>query len=141
MILNRLFGPYAPLYWAHLRCNVLVPQVLWFRRVRANVPALFVVALVVNIGMWLERFIIVVTSLASRFPAVVVGDVLSDRLGLGHYMWDDWAIFRPVVLVPPLPPDDLDLRDARACVGDRRAGANLKTLIAYGECMSYAKPA
>src|SRR5437870_4615831 len=46
---NRMFGPYAPLYWAMLGCNVLVPQVLWFRRARASVPLLFVIALHVNI--------------------------------------------------------------------------------------------
>jgi molybdopterin-containing oxidoreductase family membrane subunit len=63
MQLNRMFGPYAPLFWSLMVCNVVVPQALWFERIRANVPALFVIALVVNIGMWLERFIIVVTSL------------------------------------------------------------------------------
>src|ERR687891_714749 len=57
MMANRLLGPYAPLFWALLLCNVLAPQALWFRRIRANVPALFVIAIVVNIGMWLERFI------------------------------------------------------------------------------------
>jgi Ni/Fe-hydrogenase subunit HybB-like protein len=67
MMANRLFGPYAPLFWALLLCNVLVPQALWFQRIRANVPALFVIAIVVNIGMWLERFIIVVTSLHRDF--------------------------------------------------------------------------
>jgi Ni/Fe-hydrogenase subunit HybB-like protein len=67
MMANRLFGPYAPLFWALLLCNVLVPQAIWFRRIRANVLALFVIALVVNIGMWLERFIIVVTSLSRDF--------------------------------------------------------------------------
>jgi Ni/Fe-hydrogenase subunit HybB-like protein len=63
MQLNRMFGPYAPLFWSLIVCNVVVPQALWFQRIRTNVPALFVIALVVNIGMWLERFIIVVTSL------------------------------------------------------------------------------
>jgi Ni/Fe-hydrogenase subunit HybB-like protein len=67
MMANRMFGPYAPLFWALLLCNVLVPQALWFQRIRANVPALFVIAIVVNIGMWLERFIIVVTSLSRDF--------------------------------------------------------------------------
>jgi molybdopterin-containing oxidoreductase family membrane subunit len=67
MTLNRMFGPYAPLYWVMLGCNVLAPQVLWFRRARWSVPLLFVVALIVSIGMWLERFIIVVTSLHRDF--------------------------------------------------------------------------
>jgi molybdopterin-containing oxidoreductase family membrane subunit len=63
VIRNRMFGPYAALYWMMLGCNVLVPQVLWFRRARMSVPLLFGVALIVSLGMWLERFIIVVTSL------------------------------------------------------------------------------
>jgi Ni/Fe-hydrogenase subunit HybB-like protein len=65
--LNRMFGPYAPLFWSLMLCNVVVPQALWFQRIRANVPALFVIAVVVNIGMWLERFIIVVTSLSRDY--------------------------------------------------------------------------
>ncbi len=67
MILNRLGGPYAPLYWALLLCNIIVPQALWSARVRANVPALFIIAVIVNIGMWLERFVIVITSLQRDF--------------------------------------------------------------------------
>jgi molybdopterin-containing oxidoreductase family membrane subunit len=65
--MNRFMGNYWPLYWLLLACNFLVPQVLWFRRVRSNVLALFVVAILVNLGMWLERFIIVVQSLHRDF--------------------------------------------------------------------------
>src|SRR5262249_40036412 len=64
---NRMFGPYAPAYWALLICNVLIPQVLWWRRARSNTVALFVVALTVLLGMWLERFVIVITSLHRDF--------------------------------------------------------------------------
>ncbi len=67
MIWNRVTGPYAPAYWALLLCNVVIPQALWFRRVRSSVALLFVLSLVVNVGMWLERFIIVVTSLHRDF--------------------------------------------------------------------------
>jgi Ni/Fe-hydrogenase subunit HybB-like protein len=67
MILNRMTGPYAVVFWLLVLCNIVIPQSLWFRRVRTSVPALFVVALVVNIGMWLERFVIVVTSLHRDF--------------------------------------------------------------------------
>ena len=68
---NRMTGPYAILYWGLILTNILIPQALWFRRVRASVPALFAISLSVNIGMWLERFIIVVTSLHRDFmPSV-----------------------------------------------------------------------
>jgi molybdopterin-containing oxidoreductase family membrane subunit len=67
MMLNRVLGPYAPMYYALILCNVLAPQVLWVKRLRMSVPVLFVVALVVNIGMWLERYVIIVVSLHRDF--------------------------------------------------------------------------
>jgi Ni/Fe-hydrogenase subunit HybB-like protein len=67
MILNRMTGPYAPAYWALIACNIVAPQFLWFRKIRARVGALFTIAMIVNVGMWLERFIIVVTSLHRDF--------------------------------------------------------------------------
>ena len=67
MIWNRLHGPYKHMYWALLFCNLVGPQALWFRKVRRNVPALFVVAMIVSVGMWLERYIIVVVSLSRDF--------------------------------------------------------------------------
>jgi molybdopterin-containing oxidoreductase family membrane subunit len=64
---QRLHGPYAPFYYALILCNILTPQLLWFRKVRRNIPALFVMSLIINIGMWLERFVIVVISLTRDF--------------------------------------------------------------------------
>jgi molybdopterin-containing oxidoreductase family membrane subunit len=63
VIVNRAAGPYAVFYWALLLCNIVVPQALWSARVRSNVIALFIIAVIVNVGMWLERFVIVITSL------------------------------------------------------------------------------
>jgi molybdopterin-containing oxidoreductase family membrane subunit len=67
MMMNRVFGPYAYVYWLVMGCNVLAPQAVWFPRVRASVPALFVLAMIVNVGMWLERYMIVVVSLHRDF--------------------------------------------------------------------------
>jgi Ni/Fe-hydrogenase subunit HybB-like protein len=67
VILNRMFGPYAPLYWIYMACNVLAIQLVWFRAVRRNHMLLWVIALLVNVGMWTERFVIVVTSLHRDF--------------------------------------------------------------------------
>src|SRR5213593_167404 len=64
---NRLHGPYAVPYWALLLCNILIPQVLWVRRLRNSPLALFFVSGVILVGMWLERFIIVVVSLHRDF--------------------------------------------------------------------------
>src|SRR5207248_11059895 len=67
MIKNRMTGPYAPYYWALIFCNIIAPQFLWIKRVRQSAAALFVAAIIVSIGMWLERFVIVVTSLHRDF--------------------------------------------------------------------------
>src|SRR5467141_1253392 len=64
---QRLHGPYAPFYYALILCNILTPQLLWFKKVRRNIPALFVMSLIINMGMWLERFVIVVISLTRDF--------------------------------------------------------------------------
>jgi molybdopterin-containing oxidoreductase family membrane subunit len=77
MVTNRLFGPYRYVYWALLTCNVFIPQVLWFKAVRMNVPLLFALSIVINIGMWLERFVIIVLSLHRDFDP------------------SSWGMFRP----------------------------------------------
>ena len=82
---NRMFGPYAPFYWALIACNIVIPQVLWLKRVRSSVPLLFVVAFIVLIGMWLERFVIVVTSLHRDF--------LPSSWGMYSPTVWDWATF------------------------------------------------
>src|SRR3954471_1505750 len=64
---NRLHGPYAPWYYALLSCNIFIPQLLWIRKMRTTPIALFFVSLVILMGMWLERFIIVVVSLHRDF--------------------------------------------------------------------------
>jgi molybdopterin-containing oxidoreductase family membrane subunit len=67
LMINRTLGPYGWIYWALMFFNVLVPQALWSRRVRTSVVPLFFVALAVNLGMWIERFVIVITSLHRDF--------------------------------------------------------------------------
>jgi molybdopterin-containing oxidoreductase family membrane subunit len=65
--LNRAFGPYAWAYWTMISCNVISPQIFWFKKLRTNIPLSFVVSIFVNIGMWFERFVIIVTSLHRDF--------------------------------------------------------------------------
>ena len=67
MMMNRMFGPYGWMYWLLILFNLLIPQALWIPSVRTNVPALFLIALSVNIGMWLERYVIVVVSLSRDY--------------------------------------------------------------------------
>lgn len=65
--LNRAFGPYSWAYWIMVTCNVLIPQLFWFKKLRTSIPVMFIVSIFVNIGMWFERFVITVTSLANDF--------------------------------------------------------------------------
>ena len=85
MMFNRLEGPYKHMYWLLLFCNLVAPQVFWFRKVRQSVPWLFVVAMIVNVGMWLERYIIVVVSLHR--------DYLPSSWGMYHGTIWDWTTF------------------------------------------------
>jgi Ni/Fe-hydrogenase subunit HybB-like protein len=83
--LNRMFGPYAPGYWLLITCNIVIVQSLWSKKVRTNPVPLFIVSIFVNIGMWLERFIIVVTSLHRDF--------LPSSWGMYYPTFWDWALF------------------------------------------------
>ncbi|MCX6163939.1 MAG: hydrogenase, partial [Ignavibacteriae bacterium] len=65
--INRALGPYAWAYWIMITCNVLSPQFFWFKKFRRSIPIMFVIGIIVNIGMWFERFVIIVTSLARDF--------------------------------------------------------------------------
>ena len=67
VFLNRAMGPFAWAYWTMVTCNVITPQLFWFRAVRENFVAVFVLTIFVNIGMWFERFVIIVTSLHRDF--------------------------------------------------------------------------
>jgi Ni/Fe-hydrogenase subunit HybB-like protein len=67
MIVNRMAGPYKYVYWLLILCNIVIPQSLWSKKVRRSVLGLFIISLVVNVGMWLERFVIIVVSLHREY--------------------------------------------------------------------------
>jgi Ni/Fe-hydrogenase subunit HybB-like protein len=85
LVEQRLHGPYSHFYFALILCNILTPQLLWIRAVRRNVILLFLMSIVVNIGMWLERFVIVVISLTRDFMPSAWGRY-------SPTVWD-WATF------------------------------------------------
>ena len=64
---NRAFGQYWWAYWIMVSCNVITPQLFWFKKVRTSIPLMFLLSIFVNVGMWFERFVIIVTSLANDF--------------------------------------------------------------------------
>ena len=65
--INRAFGHYAWAYWIMITCNVITPQFFWFKKVRQNIVLVWILSIFVNVGMWFERFVIIVTSLARDF--------------------------------------------------------------------------
>jgi molybdopterin-containing oxidoreductase family membrane subunit len=78
--LNRAFGPYAWAYWTMVTCNVVVPQVFWFRKLRNNTLILWIASVLINVGMWFERFVIVVSSLSR------------------DYLPTSWGYYRPTII-------------------------------------------
>src|SRR5690554_680104 len=77
--LNRISGPYAWAYWIMMTCNVISPQVFWIKKIRTSIVATFILSIIVNIGMWFERFVIIVTSLHR------------------DYLPSSWAMFYPTI--------------------------------------------
>jgi Ni/Fe-hydrogenase subunit HybB-like protein len=65
--MNRAFGPYAWAYWTMVICNVFVPQVMWFKKFRRSLILMWIVSILVNVGMWMERFVIITTSLSRDY--------------------------------------------------------------------------
>jgi molybdopterin-containing oxidoreductase family membrane subunit len=82
---NRMFGPYGGFYWALLICNIVIPQALWSKKVRQNTTWLFLISVVISVGMWLERFIIVITSLHRDF--------MPSSWDMFYPTFWDWALY------------------------------------------------
>ena len=76
---NRMNGPYWWAYWSMMTCNVISPQLFWSKKIRTSIAATFIISIIVNIGMWFERFVIIVTSLHR------------------DYLPSSWAMFYPTV--------------------------------------------
>jgi molybdopterin-containing oxidoreductase family membrane subunit len=106
LLSNRAFGPYALWYWLVIVCNVVVTQMLWFKRIRTTPWLLFWVSIVINFGMWLERFMIVVGSLERDYlpsswgvfvPTFWDWSFLFGTLGLFASLMFLFARFLPVI--------------------------------------------
>jgi molybdopterin-containing oxidoreductase family membrane subunit len=82
---NRMLGPYAWAYWSMMTCNVISPQLFWFKKIRTSIPISWILSIVVNIGMWFERFVIIVTSLHR--------DYLPSSWAMFYPTWTDVGIF------------------------------------------------
>lgn len=83
--INRYFGPYWWASWSMFCCNCIIPQVLWFKKVRTSIAATWFLSIIINIGMWFERFVIIVTSLHRDF--------LPSSWAMFYPTWIDVSVF------------------------------------------------
>ena len=89
--MNRAKGPYAWAYWTMFSCNAFIPQLFWFKKIRTSIPAMFIISMLVNLGMWMERFVLITTSLhrdflpsswSMYFPTIVEIGIMLGSFGL-----------------------------------------------------------
>jgi molybdopterin-containing oxidoreductase family membrane subunit len=111
LLINRAFGPYGPLYWVLIVGNVVVTQTLWFKTIRTSPTALFLVSLAINVGMWVERFVIVVVSLHRDFlpsawgwysPTLWDWATLAGSFGLFFFLFLLFVRALPVIAIAEL---------------------------------------
>lgn len=105
---NRALGPYAWAYWIMMTCNVISPQLLWFKKLRRNVAFTFILSIFINIGMWFERFVIIVTSLHRDYlpsswsmykPTIVEVTIFIGTLGIFFSLFLLFVRFFPVIAI------------------------------------------
>jgi len=106
--INRAFGPYAWAYWIMFSCNVFIPQLLWSKKIRTNLVAVFIIVVFINIGMWFERFVIIMTSLSRDFlpsswagytPTLIEVATLIGSFGLFFTLFLLFARFLPMISI------------------------------------------
>ena len=98
VFLNRALGPYAWAYWTMVTCNVVFPQLFWIKKVRTNIIGMFIIGVFVNVGMWFERFVIVVTSLSRDFLPSSWGHYVPTAVDFGVFIGSIGLFFTLVLL-------------------------------------------
>ena len=108
---NRAFGPYWWAYWSMMTCNVITPQLFWFKKIRTSIMATFVISIFVNIGMWFERFVIIVTSLHRDYlpsswvmysPTFIEVGIFVGTIGLFFVLFLTFSRLFPVIALAEL---------------------------------------
>ena len=120
---DRFFGIYAWSFWGAVICNFVPLQGLWLERVRRSPVLLFLISTSVVVGMWLERYMILVTSLYKDFLPSSFGHYTPTLLGLEHLHRDARPVHDALPAVRPLPAVDLDLRGQGSACAREGGGA------------------
>jgi molybdopterin-containing oxidoreductase family membrane subunit len=84
--INRFSGPLAWSYWSMMTCNVISPQLFWFKKLRTNLVFTFIMSIIVNIGMWFERFVIIVTSIHRDYLPAAWGEFKATTIDIGMFI-------------------------------------------------------
>ena len=107
----RAFGPYWISAWIMIICNAFVPQLFWFRRIRTHVPSVFVIAVLINIGMWFERYVIIITGLSREYNPAVWGHYTPNIFELiivaGSFAFFSFAFLIFLKLFPVIPISEM----------------------------------
>ncbi|HKO14185.1 MAG TPA: NrfD/PsrC family molybdoenzyme membrane anchor subunit [Acidobacteriaceae bacterium] len=124
MMWNRMFGPMGWSYWALITCNIALPQLLWSRKLRVNVAFTFIMSLIINTGMYLERFVIVITSLTRDYLPSSWGTYRATRWDYGTFLgtlgFFTFCFFLFVRFLPMIPMSELRLMLPQAKVREKR---------------------
>jgi molybdopterin-containing oxidoreductase family membrane subunit len=108
VFLNRAFGPFAWAYWIMVGCNLITPQLFWFKKVRTNILVVFILSIFINIGMWFERFVIIVTSLHRDYlpsswvmykPTLIELGILLGSFGLFFTLFMLFIRYLPIIAI------------------------------------------
>lgn len=108
VFINRAFGDYAWAYWSMVSCNVIFPQLFWVKKLRTSIPVMFAISILINVGMWFERFVIISTSLHHDFlpsswayyqPTWVELSTLGGSFGLFFFLFLLFVRFVPMIAI------------------------------------------
>ena len=114
--INRATGPYWWAYWSMMTCNVISPQLFWFKKIRRNIAATFIISIIVNIGMWFERFVIIVTSLHRDFLPSSWVMFYPTRYDVGVYLFTFGLFFTLFLLFAKFFPV-VNMAEVKSIVG------------------------
>ena len=123
MMWNRMFGPMGWAYGVLITCNIALPQLLWLRSVRVSPGKMFIMSLIINTGMWFERFVIIVTSLYRDFLPSSSETYKATRWDYATFVGTLGLFYRPLLSLRSVAAHDSDVRDTDAAAsGQGKAG-------------------
>ncbi|HEX4039968.1 MAG TPA: NrfD/PsrC family molybdoenzyme membrane anchor subunit [Acidobacteriaceae bacterium] len=124
MMWNRMFGPIGWSYWVLVTCNIALPQLMWLRKFRSNVGLMFLMSLIVNTGMWFERFVIVVTSLTRDYLPSSWGTYRATKWDYGTFLGTlglfTFLFFLFIRFLPMIPMSELRMMLPQAKVREKK---------------------